>query len=145
MSPEFIVIDTNIFISAALSPAGTAYQAFAQAIQRFTIVQSDRTYQEIAERIYKSKFDKYINNETREQFLNIIKNNSQFIQTTSQITICRDPDDNKFLELAIDSQAKFLLTGDKDLLTLKSQAEYQHLIVNPRDFLNHEGIEKLLP
>jgi uncharacterized protein len=143
MSPEFIVIDTNILIGAALSPNGTAYQAFAQAVWRFTIVQSDRTYQEIAERIYKSKFDKYITNETRAQFLNIIKNSSQFIQKTSQITSCRDPDDNKFLELAIDSQAKFLLTGDKDLLTLKSQAEYQHLIVNPRDFLNHEGFERL--
>lgn len=50
MSPEFIVIDTNIFISAALSPNGTAYQAFARAVQRFTIAQSNETYQEIAVR-----------------------------------------------------------------------------------------------
>ncbi len=44
MSPELIVIDTNIFISAVLSPNGTAYQAFAQAVQKFTIAQSDETY-----------------------------------------------------------------------------------------------------
>lgn len=49
MNPRFIVIDTNIFISAALSPNGTAYQAFAKAIQNFTVVQSDETYQEITE------------------------------------------------------------------------------------------------
>ena len=135
MSPEFIVIDTNIFISAALSPNGTAYKAFAQAIQKFTIVQSDETYQEIANRIYKNKFDKYISNERREELLNLIKIKSRFIQPTSQVTSCRDPDDNKFLGLAIDSNAKFLITGDKDLLILKSQAEYQDLIISARDFV----------
>jgi uncharacterized protein len=132
---EFIVIDTNIFISAALSPGGTAFQAFSKAMQKFIIAHSDQTYQEIAERIYKPKFDKYISNEKREQFLQVIKNNCQFIQTTTQVTICRDADDNKFLELAIDSGARFLLTGDQDLLTLKSMTEYQDLIVSPRDFL----------
>ncbi len=86
MSPEFIVIDTNIFISAALSPNGTAYQAFAKAVQRFTIVQSNETYQEIADRIYKTKFDKYISNERRAEFLNTIETRSRFIQPTSQIT-----------------------------------------------------------
>lgn len=135
MSPEFIVIDTNIFISAALSPNGTAYQTFAKAAQRFTIVQSNETYQEIADRIYKTKFDKYISNERRTEFLNTIKNQSRFIQTASQITSCRDPDDNKFLELAIDSNAKFLITGDKDLLTLRFQAEYRDIIISARDFL----------
>jgi uncharacterized protein len=135
MSLRFIVIDTNIFISAALSPNGTAYQAFAQAIQRFTIAQSVETYQEIAQRIYKPKFDKYVSNERREELLNLIKSKSQFIDIQSQITSCRDPDDNKFLELAIDSNAQFLITGNQDLLTLKSQSEYQHLIISARDFL----------
>jgi uncharacterized protein len=135
MSPEFIVIDTNIFISAALSPGGVAYQAFAKAVQNFIIVQSNETYQEIADRIYKSKFDKYVSNESRQEFLSIIKDKSKFIQTTSCINSCRDPDDNKFLELAIDSKAKFLITGDKDLLALKSQVEYQSIIISPRDFL----------
>jgi uncharacterized protein len=58
MSPNCIVIDTNIFISAALSPNGTAYQAITKAIQEFTIVHSDETYQEIADRLYRVKFDK---------------------------------------------------------------------------------------
>ncbi len=136
MSPKCIVIDTNIFISAALSPNGTANQAVTKAIQEFTIVHSDETYQEIANRIYRAKFDKYISNERRAQFLSIIHSKSQFIKITSQIVICRDIDDNKFLELAIDSNAKFLITGDRDLLVLKSQAEYQHIIVSPRDFLD---------
>lgn len=40
MNLEFIVIDTNVFISAALSPAGTAFQAFSKAMQKFMIAQS---------------------------------------------------------------------------------------------------------
>ena len=135
MSPRQIVIDTNVLISAALSPKGKAYQAIEKAIDSFMIVQSQETYQELTERIYKSKFDKYISNEDRQEFSNVIKRNSQFIEVTSQITICRDPDDNKFLELAIDANAEFLLTGDKDLLTLKSLAGYQDLIMSPRQFL----------
>jgi uncharacterized protein len=57
------------------------------------------------------------------------------IQTTSKIIDCRDLDDNKFLELAIDAKAKFLITGDKDLLSLKSLKKYQPLIITPRDFM----------
>ena len=135
MSPKYIVVDTNIFISAALNPNGTVSQALTKAIQEFTIVHSDETYQELADRLYKPKFDKYISNERRAEFLSLIHSRSQFIKTTSQIGICRDLDDNKFLDLLIDSSAEFLLTGDKDLLILKSKLEYESLIVSPRDFL----------
>lgn len=135
MNPRFIVIDTNALISAVLSPNGIAYQAFAKAIQHFILIQTNETYQEISERIYKTKFDKYISDSRREEFLTSIKNISQFIQTKSKINDCRDPDDNKFLELVQDSNAKFLITGDKDLLILTSQPKYQALIISPRNFL----------
>ncbi|MGL5793942.1 MAG: putative toxin-antitoxin system toxin component, PIN family [Waterburya sp.] len=135
MSRKLIVIDTNIFISAALSPQGKAYQAIVKAINQFVIVQSQATYEELTERIYKSKFDKYINDDDRQKFIRIIKNNSQFIKVKSQINICRDFDDNKFLELVIDANAEYLLTGDQDLLTLKSLTKYQNLIVDLKEFL----------
>ena len=135
MNLKYIVVDTNIFISAALNPNGTVSQALTKAIQEFTIVHSDETYQELADRLYKPKFDKYISNQRRAEFSSLIHSRSHFIKPISQILICRDLDDNKFLELLIDSNAEFLLTGDKDLLILKSKLEYEHLIVSPRDFL----------
>ena len=138
MNPKFIVIDTNALISAVLSPNGIAYQAFAKARQHFILTQTNDTYQEISERIYKTKFDKYISNQRREEFLTSIRNFSQFIQTTTKINDCRDADDNKFLELAQDSNAQFLITGDKDLLTLTYQPKYQNLIISPRDFLEFD-------
>lgn len=135
MNPKLVVVDTNVLISAVLSPEGTARKALNQVYQGFKIAQSDETYQELVTRIYKRKFDKYISDEEREDFLKVVKHYSQFVQVASQVEICRDVDDNKFLELAIDSKAAFLITGDRDLLSLKSQIEYQALIVTPREFL----------
>lgn len=119
MSLKLIVIDTNVLISAVLNSKGTAYRAFAKVINSYVLVQTLETYQEVSHRIYKPKFDKYVSNERRQQFLKVIKDRSQFIQTTSKIIDCRDLDDNKFYELAIDAKAKFLITGDKDLFITK--------------------------
>ncbi len=135
MNHKLIVIDTNILISAALSPDGTARKALEQVYQKFKIAQSNETYQELSTRIYKRKFDKYISDEERQDFLNIVNKHSQFIEIKSKINICRDVEDNKFLELVKDSNAEFLITGDQDLLSLKTIAEYQNQIVTPREFL----------
>ncbi|MFP4009844.1 MAG: putative toxin-antitoxin system toxin component, PIN family [Spirulinaceae cyanobacterium] len=138
MNPKVIAIDTNVLISAVLSPEGTARKALNQVYQGFKIAQSDETYQELVTRIYKRKFDKYISDEERKEFLNVVKHYSQFFKVESQVEICRDVDDNKFLELAIDANAVFLITGDRDLLSLKSQIESQTLIVTPREFLEQQ-------
>jgi putative PIN family toxin of toxin-antitoxin system len=135
MNHKLIVIDTNILISAALSPDGTARKALDKVYQHFKIAQSEETYQELSTRIYKPKFDKYISNTERQDFLEVVKKYSQFIEIKSQINICRDADDNKFLDLAKDSNAEFLMTGDQDLLSLKTLAEYQNQIITPREFL----------
>ena len=37
---------------------------------------------------------------------------------TTTIRRCRDPKDDKFLELAVDAKADWIITGDKDLLEL---------------------------
>lgn len=135
MSHKLIVIDTNVLLSAALSPEGTARQALNKAYKQFKIAQSESTYQELTTRIYKPKFDKYISDAERQYFLDVVKKYSQFIEIISQVDICRDAEDNKFLELVKDANAEFLITGDQDLLALKYLAEYQNQILTPRDFL----------
>ena len=136
MNHKLIIIDTNVLLSAALSPDGTAHKALYKAYKHFKIAQSEETYQELKTRIYKPKFNKYISDEEREDFLEVVKKYSQFIEIKTQIDICRDPDDNKFLELAKDANAEFLITGDQDLLSLKTLVEYQNKIITPRDFIS---------
>jgi putative PIN family toxin of toxin-antitoxin system len=43
---------------------------------------------------------------------------TELITINETIDICRDPKDNKFLELAISGKATHIITGDKDLLEL---------------------------
>lgn len=49
------------------------------------------------------------------------------------LPLCKDQDDQKFLELAYDARAKFLITKDKDLLKLSAKIRKQHLfhIIKP--------------
>jgi uncharacterized protein len=49
------------------------------------------------------------------------------------IDLCRDPKDNKFLELAVSGNADFIITGDEDLLVLNTFRNIEIISVN--DFL----------
>lgn len=59
---------------------------------------------------------------------------SESISKIFTITACRDPKDNKFLELAVAAKASCIITGDKDLLELHPFRGIPILTVN--DFLN---------
>jgi predicted nucleic acid-binding protein len=56
------------------------------------------------------------------------------IKISEKITICRDPKDDKFLELAVNGQANFIITGDEDLLVLNPFRNIEIITVN--EFLN---------
>ncbi|HEY9771925.1 MAG TPA: putative toxin-antitoxin system toxin component, PIN family [Coleofasciculaceae cyanobacterium] len=135
MNPEPVVVDTNVLISAALSPNRIPRKTINLiANGNFVIIQSEATYQELTTRIQKKKFDKYISNVDRKIFLTVVEKNSKFISVSHQTTICIDADDNKFLELAVSGMARYVVTGDNDLLCLQS---YQDInIITAADFLN---------
>lgn len=56
------------------------------------------------------------------------------IEPKSHIEICRDPDDNKFIECANDAACIYIVSGDKDLLSLENYGSVQ--IVTVAEFLN---------
>ncbi len=68
-----------------------------------------------------------------------IESHAEKIVPKSKVNICRDAKDNKFLELSKDANADYLVTGDKDLLTLKKFGKTK--ILKPKDFL---GLTKFL-
>jgi uncharacterized protein len=57
----------------------------------------------------------------------------QIIEPKEQINECRDPKDNKYLELAVSGKAEAIVTGDTDLLVLHPFRDIQ--IVTPQEFL----------
>ncbi|MCB0109573.1 MAG: putative toxin-antitoxin system toxin component, PIN family, partial [Caldilineaceae bacterium] len=60
----------------------------------------------------------YISEEQRLLFLANFLQLAVSVEVTQQISACRDPKDDKFLELAVNGNADCIVTGDKDLLVL---------------------------
>lgn len=90
----------------------------------------------MADVFLRSKFDKYVSFEKRVHVLDFLEGQFElWPEPEEKIEICRDSKDNKFLELAVLSNASCIITGDKDLLTLHPFRETA--ILNSTDFLTH--------
>ena len=83
--------------------------------------------------LFRKKFDRYADTIERRTFLEFVFARSLRVSTSSKLELCRDSKDNAFLELAVDGRADFIVTGDDDLLILKSVADIP--IVTPDLFL----------
>ena len=61
------------------------------------------------------------------------------IETTSEVKVCRDPDDDKFFACALDSRSLYIVSGDKDLLAVKKYKDVQVVTVAQffRDIWKH--------
>jgi putative PIN family toxin of toxin-antitoxin system len=66
--------------------------------------------------ISRSKLDRYVRREERLLFLNQLEPASEFVSIIQGIRECRDPKDDKFLEVALNGRADVIITGDADLL-----------------------------
>lgn len=131
---KIFVFDTNILISANLSPGSVNRKAYDRAREVGVPIYSSDTFAEFAETLMRSKFDKYISTEKRLQAISAFEKKGQLVEVTIKVDICPDPKDNKFLELAIESGASCIITGDKDLLVLNPFEEVP--ILTAAEFLN---------
>jgi len=114
------VIDTNVLISSALSPRGTPAQLVRFFVEKGRIIFSEETYEKFHSRLWRPKFDPYISPEMRRSLLLNFSNIGKWVDVNQSVTLCRDKDDDKFLELAISANADMLVSGDADLTTLKN-------------------------
>jgi putative PIN family toxin of toxin-antitoxin system len=129
-----IVFDTNALISAAILPNSASRKAFTLATQKFQLALSAAALDELVGVIERPHLDKYFGStNTRFAFLMLIAQLSDMCATHSIITDCRDTDDNKILELAVDANAKIIVCGDNDLLVLNPYKGIE--ILRPHEFL----------
>jgi hypothetical protein len=113
-----LVIDSNVLISAAIFKGSIPDRLFRIAMQNHTILFSAFTYIELIKTLNRPKLTKYISRRKREAFLVQVKRFATFVSPLETITVCRDPKDNKFLELALSGKADCIISGDEDLLIL---------------------------
>ncbi len=90
---------------------------------------------ELADVLSRPKFDRYVDLADRQKNLLLLERVAEFVRTVYPVRACRNPRDDKFLELAMGGAADLLITGDNDLLALHPFGNLA--IVSPADFLSH--------
>jgi uncharacterized protein len=132
-----IVLDTNVFVSALISP-----QRYPAAILKalrsglFTLLASPPVNEEIIEVLNRPRIrDRYGLGERIFDVSFILWEVAELVVHLPEVQVCSDPDDDKFLATAVGGKADFLVTGDVgDLLHLR---EYKGVaIVSPREFIS---------
>ena len=118
MSDKLFVFDTNAFVSASLLSGSINDLALNKAFQTGKVVVSAESFAEFTEVLFRKKFDKYLTYERRMQVIQKLEQDTVIFKVDVSITSCRDPKDNKFLELAITAGASCIISGDNDLLML---------------------------
>jgi putative PIN family toxin of toxin-antitoxin system len=112
-----LVVDTNVILSAILFPNSVPSRALDRS-QGSVVLASKLTLQELNEVAGRSRFDRYVEPEKRRRLV------AEYVRATVTVDIpfpiraCRDPRDDKFLEVAVHGRADLIVTGDTDLLAL---------------------------
>ncbi len=127
------VFDTNALVSGLIFKSSKPGQAFQYALKSGDILLSPQTLAELSEVLSRKKFDRYVTSVEREEFLEALIERAILVEPIETVTVCRDPKDDKFLELALNGKASFIITGDEDLLELNPFSGVR--ILKPDEFL----------
>jgi hypothetical protein len=130
-----IILDTNVLVSGLIS-TGFPPMVLNEALFNENIVPCFsnsifQEYQEVLARPKFSRFPDFIEN----SFIVLaqLRNKGVFFDPTQSVNLLKDKSDNKFLELAFESKAKFIITGNTLDFTLSDFDQTQ--IVSPKDFI----------
>ena len=128
-----ILLDTNVYISAILFK-GKPRQILQELVdERVTAFTSNEILKELEETLSKPKFK--LTNDFVQIVLTEIRDITKLISTSplKNYLDLRDRNDYHILEAAFSAKIDYLITGDKDLLSLKKISEFK--IVSPEEFL----------
>src|SRR5437870_10058402 len=118
MARERVVVDTNVLISRLLLARSVSALAVRKAVDEGQLLASEATLDELAEVLSRRSFATYVSVKDRQQFFRLLGRVVEMVPITFRLQVCRDPKDDKFLELAVNGTADVIVTGDKDLLVL---------------------------
>ncbi len=127
------VFDTGVLVSAVLLPRSIPRQAFELAMGAGRLLASQSTVDELEEVLRRPKFNKYVSDQVRLEFLAALVSEIEIVPITQTINVCRDATDNKFLELAIAGRASHIVSSDSELLILHPFRGVA--ILRPHEFL----------
>jgi uncharacterized protein len=127
-----LVLDTNVLVSAVLSPNSVSAKVLNWGEDNGIILYSAATLTELLSVLGRSKFAKYIDADDIEGLSVRIKTAWFPVEILKEVKLCRDTKDDKFIEVALNGDASYLITGDTDLLILHPIQNI--FVINPRTF-----------
>lgn len=119
MSSKTIILDTNLWISFLISKKYSQIDDLINA-RKILLIFSSELLEEFITVARRPKFEKYFSKTDIDEILRLLEFHGKLVEINSKTSVCRDSKDNFLLNLALDSQADYLLTGDEDLLVLKN-------------------------
>lgn len=123
----------HLLLNYRVLSSSKPFAVLRQVLDTGVLIFSSDTFEEIATRLMRPKFDRYVGTATQQRFLADLAAVAEWTSITGAIHLCRDPNDDKVLETALAGHADFLVTGDADLLELHP---FRGLaIVTPHGFL----------
>ncbi len=133
MTKPKVVFDTNVFLRALINPKGVNAR-LVELLAQFILIVSPAIVEEVADVLSRPDVIdlKGIHRLEADRLVELLRQ-APVVFPTERVTVCRDPDDNKFLEAAVAAGAGFLVTGDKDMRDI---AEYEGVKIRfPSEFL----------
>lgn len=132
-----VVIDTNVFVSALAFEESSPFRAVELAFASATVLISEATVAELVDVLNRPKMARYFSRDDIDVVLRRLRQSAMTVQVAARGSRSRDPKDDAFLDLAIAGRARFLVTGDRDLLVLGVVGGTA--IVTPAAFLDTMG------
>jgi putative PIN family toxin of toxin-antitoxin system len=115
-----LVIDTNVLLSALMSPVSPSAQVLALwRSRKFDLLTSDEQLDEIVRVTRYPKIRARLSPALAGRLVNRMRDLAIVVEKLPKVTRSPDPDDNYLLALAEAGDAQLLVTGDKPLLALK--------------------------
>lgn len=127
-----LVVDTNVWVSYLLTRSFARLNTLlSEPVVR--LLYSEAMIEELMEVLQRPRIRHQVASADVAELLRTIQSQGEQVQVTSSVRSCRDPDDDKVLELCQDGKAHWLVTGDKDLLSMQ---EFQGTkVISPAEFI----------
>lgn len=133
-----VVFDTNVLVSYLINTQSVPGRAVTAVLRNGRMLLSDATYDEFCRTIYRPKFDALVTQRERRELIDALGRIAERVDVAETIAYCRDPADDKFLDVAVSGKADCIVTGDDDLLVLATIRGID--ILTPRAFLTRFGL-----
>ncbi|MBP2305118.1 putative toxin-antitoxin system toxin component, PIN family [Azospirillum melinis] len=139
------VLDTNILVAYALlgSAAARRHDAIRRCVERVRadrgLVGSSETLAELREVLMRPTFDRYATATDRRAFLERVGEEMTLVAPAAVGRLCRDPEDDMFLAAAVGGSVPWLVTVDRQLLSVRQAGATR--VLRPERFLETVAVQ----